>query len=104
MGAGALELPEALRRKIALFRSGARIFRDADELFAEVAWLQVMVGQGIRPRTHHPQAELPDANQLDGFLTDLRALIAQSVRCLPMHADYLREHCAAPVQADIRSG
>src|SRR5205085_11684621 len=44
-----MALPEELQHRIDLFRAAGRIARDHDELFAEVAWLQVMIGQGMLP-------------------------------------------------------
>lgn len=95
IGRRELNLPDSLQRKIELFRSSGRIFRDADELFAEVAWLQVMLGQGILPQSQHPLADLPSAERLKSFLEDLRQLVRQTASRLPAHAEFLREHCAA---------
>ncbi|MFM9726407.1 tryptophan 7-halogenase, partial [Streptomyces scabiei] len=46
----AMDVPETLRAKIDLFRANGRISRWNEELFAEVGWLQVLVGQGIVPQ------------------------------------------------------
>ncbi|MBT8143441.1 MAG: tryptophan 7-halogenase, partial [Gammaproteobacteria bacterium] len=51
-----IDLPPSLAEKIDAFGDCGRIRRVADELFTEVGWLQVMVGQGIEPRTVHPLA------------------------------------------------
>lgn len=95
IGRRELEVPEGLQRKIVLFRRNGRIFRDADELFAEVAWLQVMLGQGIEPLDQHPLADLPPQDQLNGLLSDLKKYIDQSVSGLPSHRQFLDKHCAA---------
>ena len=42
-----MEIPDSLRRKMELYRSHGRIFREGYELFADMAWLQVMHGQGF---------------------------------------------------------
>src|SRR5205085_12336486 len=52
-----MALPEELQHRIDLFRAAGRIARDHDELFAEVAWLQVMIGQGMLPEGWHPLAD-----------------------------------------------
>jgi tryptophan 7-halogenase len=91
-----LALPDSLAAKIELFRAGARIVREHEELFAEVAWLQVLIGQGVLPRAHHPLAEALAPEQLDEFL-GLAARHAGAVAAqMPPHDDFLARHCAAP--------
>lgn len=84
-----LEVPDTLAGKMALFRSGGRIYRNADELFKEIGWLQVLVGQGIVPDSYHPLADLPTDEQLDGFLSDIRTLIGRAVDGMPSHRDFM---------------
>ena len=88
-------MPEALAQKMTLFRESGRIYRTADELFAEVAWLQVLLGQGIVPESYHPMADLPAADQLDGFLADMKRFVAESAARLPTHEEYLSRNCRA---------
>lgn len=90
-----LDMPPALHRKVDLFRANGQIFRDADELFTEAGWLQIMLGQGIQPAHHHPLADgLPHA-QLDEFLGNIRTLIDRAVQRMPSHADFIDKHCKA---------
>jgi hypothetical protein len=51
------EIPDTLARKIDIFRNAGRLYREDEDLFAEVSWLQVLLGQGIEPATHHPLAD-----------------------------------------------
>jgi tryptophan halogenase len=91
-----IALPDSLAERIALFRAGGRIVREHEELFAEVAWLQVLIGQGVLPRAHHPLADALQAAQLDEFL-GLAARHAEGVAArMPAHDDFLARHCAAP--------
>jgi tryptophan halogenase len=94
-----IAMPEPLARKIELFRSGGQIFRDADELFAEPAWLQVMLGQGIVPARHHPLAATLAPAQLDEFLSHIRTLLERAVDGMPGHAQFIARYCAAPGKA-----
>lgn len=87
-----LPMPESLQRKIDLFRSSGQIFRDGEELFTEVGWLQVMLGQGIRPTRHHPLADTLPPAQLEEFLCNIRTLIGRAVASLPEHARFIAEH------------
>ena len=69
--------------------------RDADELFAEPAWLQVMLGQGIAPTGHHPLADALPQAQLEEFLSHIRTLLDRAVAGMPEHAQFIARHCAA---------
>ncbi len=91
-----MEIPESLARRIALFRGNGSIFRDADELFTEVGWLQVLLGQGIEPQRHHPLADTLDQGQLDEFLGNIRTLVDRAAGTLPPHERFVAEHCGAP--------
>ena len=53
-----MELPATLQRKIDLWRSNGRIFREDDELFSEESWIQVFLGQGVIPRAYDPLVEI----------------------------------------------
>ena len=89
----AMEVPESLAQKIALFRETGRVFRRNEELFAENSWVQVMLGQGIEPAAYHPIADkLPD-EELARFLGTLRENVARTVAGLPTHADYVAQYC-----------
>jgi tryptophan halogenase len=89
-----MPVPEALAQRIALFQSNGRIVRDGEELFAEVSWLQVMIGQGLRPRAHHPLADLLPASEVEGYLSNVQQVIARCVDAMPTHAEFVARHCA----------
>jgi tryptophan halogenase len=90
-----MDIPDTLRRKIALYRSHGRIFREGHELFAEMAWLQVMHGQGLRAESHHPLADLPSETQVEDYLASVKGIVARCVDVMPDHAAYIARHCAA---------
>ena len=52
-------------------------------------------GQGVRPRATHPFVEAVAPHDRQGYLRDLRALIAQAAQQLPGHAEFIARHCAA---------
>ena len=87
--------PDSLAHKIELFRASGRIFREHEELFAEVGWLQVMLGQGIVPAAYHPLADAISAEQLAEFLTLAKKHASAVAGAMPLHADYIAAHCAA---------
>jgi tryptophan halogenase len=89
-----MALPESLERRVALFRANGRIFRNSEELFAEVGWLQVLTGQGVTPAGYHPLADQFSAEQLAEFLGLARKHVDHVAGRLPTHADFIARHCA----------
>lgn len=94
-----MPIPESLAQKIELFRETGRVFRKNEELFAENSWVQVMMGQGIMPRAHHPVADKLTDAELDRLLSSIRENVAQTAAGLPTHEAYLQQYCPAPKPA-----
>ncbi len=90
-----MAIPDTLAQKIELFRETGRVFRKNEELFAENSWVQVMMGQGIVPRSHHPVAEKLRDEELERLLATLRDNVARTVASLPQHAAYVAQYCGA---------
>ncbi len=90
-----MDVPDSLNHKRELFAASGRVGRDADDLFRDASWVQVMLGQGIMPADYDPMADQIAPAQLDEFLTNLRVLIERNVASLPTHEAYLKAHCAA---------
>lgn len=90
-----MEVPDSLSHKLALFAASGRVGRDADDLFRDASWVQVMLGQGIMPADYDPMADQLSESQLAEFLANLRTLITRAVGSLPTHEDYLKRHCPA---------
>lgn len=88
-----MEIPDALRRRIDLFREAGRVFQYDNELFAEESWIQVMMGQGIRPESHHPVADIMTERELTGFLGMLRESTDKRVSQLPTHQAFIDRYC-----------
>ena len=91
-----MEVPESLQRKIDLYRAGGRIFRDNNELFGEISWLQVMHGQRIRAQAYHPLSTVRPAAEVDEMLDDVKRVIGKCVDIMPTQAQFIAQHCAAP--------
>ncbi|WP_240096737.1 tryptophan halogenase family protein [Thermomonas flagellata] len=93
-----MQVPEPLRRRIALFEANGRVFREANEMFAEMSWVQVMHGQGLRPRGHHGLVELLPEPELAGFVENVRRVIANCVDQMPGHDDFI-QHVVSQARA-----
>ena len=87
-------MPAELGRRIHLFQANGRIHREHDELFAEVAWLQVMIGQNIIPRSYHPLADRLNTDQLNRYLGNIRRIVGGIAGKLPPHGDFIARNCA----------
>lgn len=86
--------PDRLAHRIELFRATGRLFRDSDDLFTDVGWLQVLMGQGIMPERHDPLADTVPERDLDEFLTLARRHVANVVSRMPDHQAYLMREAA----------
>ncbi|MFA6444202.1 MAG: tryptophan halogenase family protein [Sterolibacterium sp.] len=90
-----MSIPDTLQHKIDLYRSNGRIFRDGLELFADVSWIQVMHGQGIRAQGYSPLVDLHSREEIAQLLNNVKTVIGKCVDVMPTHADFIAAHCAA---------
>jgi tryptophan halogenase len=91
-----MSIPDSLKTNIDLFRHSGRFFRNADEMFAAVSWVQVMIGQGIMPTGYNPLVDqMPDAD-LPKFLASIRDVISKNVDLMPTHQQFIERECRAP--------
>jgi tryptophan halogenase len=92
----AMEIPRTLQDKLDLYRGQGRVVRENNELFAEVAWLQVMHGQGLRAAAYHPLADLIDERETADYLAGVRDVMRTCADVMPSHAEYVARYCKAP--------
>ncbi|MDT0581726.1 tryptophan halogenase family protein [Brumicola blandensis] len=85
----AMEIPDTLQQKMTLFKETGSIFREQDELFTEAAWQQVMIGQGIEPKSYHTLADSLSDEQASELLQNLSAIMQGTAAKLPSHNDFL---------------
>jgi tryptophan halogenase len=85
-----MDVPDTLKERFELFRSSGRFFKhNAQELFAEESWVQVLIGQGFEMRPD-PVTEFVETEELIGFLNDLEEVIHDVADKLPDHGDFVR--------------
>jgi len=90
-----MDVPETLKRRMEIFKQTAHLYRQDDELFTEIGWLQVMIGQGLIPDDYSPIADNVPSRDVAEYLHNLNLIISQAVNCLPSHHDFIAKHCAA---------
>ncbi len=91
-----MDVPPLLKHRIQHFRDSARIMLRQGELFAENSWVQVMMGQGITPASHHPITRNMDDSGLADFLGGIRKDVARKLMKLPTHQQFIDQFCPAP--------
>jgi tryptophan halogenase len=91
-----MSIPDTLRRKKDLFQSQGRLFSEADELFAQGSWVQVMQGQGLLPGGSNPIVDVVDAGDIESFMEGIRRAVQKSVELMPTHEAFIEKHCKAP--------
>jgi len=93
-----MEIPETLHQRVELFRQGGHAYRKEGELMTVDSWISVMLGQHIEPTSYNHIARLDD-RELKDYMTKYRAKVAEVVNGLPLHADFVKQYCAASEDA-----
>ncbi len=90
-----MEVPDSLQKKLDLYASSGRLFRDNNELFDEVSWFAVMQGQGLHAQNYHPLANQLASDEFNRLMQEIKAVVHRAADAMPTHADYIAKHCAA---------
>ena len=85
----AMALPDTLVAKMRLFEQSGVIVKEEGELFTEEGWTQVMVGQGVEPKSHTPLTAGIDGKELGEFLASLANAYRQRAESLPTHEQWI---------------
>jgi tryptophan halogenase len=85
-----MEIPENLQHKMASFAESGHLYRIDEELFTQVGWLQVMLGQGIRPKQYNALADTLSTEQAREYLQDLHTILKATVAKLQPYPDFIK--------------
>jgi tryptophan halogenase len=77
-----LEIPDTLAERIEL-----------DEMFRVESWMQVMLGQRLRPRGYHHMGRMLGPERLKRALETLAGSISGAVEKMPTHREFLASYC-----------
>ena len=97
-----MAIPGTLQRKLDLFRGSGRIFRENEELFTESSWLQVLLGQGVMPKSYHPMVDLMSEQEIRQFVGNVKNVLDRSADAMPTHEDFIAKNCSAE-RAKVKS-
>jgi tryptophan halogenase len=92
-----IDIPESLRRRIALFSEGGRFLRHEGELFPNASWVAVMLGQGVIPRAVDPLVAARPVADIEAKLELLRRAMNEFADTLPSHEEALARFRASGV-------
>ncbi|GAB2524325.1 tryptophan halogenase family protein [Microbulbifer agarilyticus] len=95
-----MAIPDSLAHRIALFRERAHAYQNNDELFRVDSWVQVMLGQGLKPRSCHPVTRMMTEQQMQQLQTGLRQQVSRAVQSLPRHQEFIQQYCAEPAATE----
>lgn len=87
-----IDIPEKLAHRIDLFKETGRVFRKNNELFDD-SWMQVMIGQGLTPKSYHPIVDNMSTEELKKFLDHIKSNIDSTVKQLPEHQAFINHFC-----------
>jgi tryptophan halogenase len=99
-----MAMPDTLAEKIALFRDSGRVFREHEELFTELSWIQVFIGQNIIPRRWHPMVEALGEHEIAEFMAGIKGVLERSAAAMPLHRDFFVRHCKAEPPPMAKAG
>jgi len=88
-----MPIPDTLAARIELFRDSAMAYQGGDEMFRVESWVQVMIGQRIRPRAYHHMGRLMEMDRLRVALDTLKNSIGGAVARMPTHRAFLESYC-----------
>ena len=90
-----MTLPDTLARRLELFLDSGRLTIGEEEHCGVEGWLAVLLGQGFRPRSFDPLAEIAPFENLRSALISLAAEIRARAAALPGHRESIASRGAA---------
>ncbi len=88
-----MQIPDSLQHRLDLFRESGRVFQAEGDVFTESSWTQVMLGQGIRPKSYHPIVDMMGDQDLRKFMQFQRQKVDGVVGQLLTHQEFLNRYC-----------
>jgi tryptophan 7-halogenase len=85
----AMNVPEPLARKIALYQSRGRVPLLDGDMFEEAEWATLFDTHGVRPRRYDARADAIPMERIERHFSAIRSVMLRAAAGLPMHGDYL---------------
>jgi tryptophan halogenase len=94
----AIELPDRLKEKIALYEGFGRVFKREEELFSPVSWTAVFEGQGVHAAGFDPMTLGMPRATLERSLAQVRSATRDAVNSMLTHAEFVAGCCRVAQQ------
>jgi tryptophan halogenase len=91
-----MPIPDTLRHQIELFRETGHVVIYDPQGFSVPSHVSILMGLGVVPKAYDPLIDLMDVSRLHVHFARLRETITRTVKAMPDHAEYIRQHAAAP--------
>ena len=91
-----MTVPDSLQHYIDLFAANGQFFRNGTEMFGLTSWVQVMLGQGLYPRSYHPAVDWVAPHDVYALVDHVEKIVASNVGLMPAHEQFIARCCAAP--------
>lgn len=88
-----MDIPDSLKNKLDIFSSYGRIKQNADELFREESWVQVLTGQGMNPVSYDPLVDLKTDSEIFTFVNNTKVVMEKCLEGLPSHNEFIAKYC-----------
>jgi tryptophan 7-halogenase len=88
-----MNIPETLAHRMAMFEGSGCLYKYDKDLFGESSWVQVMMGQGLMPKSYHPIVNLMGSAEYSSFMAGIKAAVEAGVNKMPLHRDFIRSYC-----------
>lgn len=92
-----MDIPDSLQHRLDLFRDTGRVFETDLDIFRENSWTQVMLGQGIQPKSYHPIVDMMNEQELRQFMQFQRQKVDNILQQLPKHQEFIDRYCRTAV-------
>ena len=95
-----MDIPGSLQHRLDLFRDTGRVFQAEGDVFTENSWTQVMLGQGIEPRSYHAIVDMMEERELRQFMQILAGRVDAVLGQLPTHQEFIDRYCPTTLARD----
>jgi tryptophan halogenase len=97
----AMDIPDTLRDKIALFRARGLVSQREGDGFAPPSWTAIYDGLGVVSDAYDPLVLRHADGDIRALMATRLAAIADVVARLPTHDRFIAQHCAAPSHGQV---
>jgi tryptophan halogenase len=87
----AMELPDSLAQRLALYRGTGRITAQQSGLFGELDWFWMLEGMGVIPRDYDPLVDTVDFEQVKRVMLAISQKIAADAAAAPSHDSFFAQ-------------